>query len=66
MLELFIHNERHIHTHINTIKIFFLGNWIVIMVLFNIKDIISAVIKDLERKEILEREENSERKECTL
>lgn len=36
------------------------------MVLFNIKDIISAVIKDLERKEILEREENSERKECTL
>lgn len=66
MLELFIHSERHIHTHINTIKIFFLfGNWIV-MVLFNIKDIISAVIKDLERKEKLEREENLERKECTL
>lgn len=36
------------------------------MVLFNIKDFISAVIKDLERKEKLEREENLERKECTL
>lgn len=36
------------------------------MVLFNIKDIISTVIKDLERKEKLEREENLERKECTL
>lgn len=36
------------------------------MVLFNIKDIIAAVIKDLERKEKLEREENLERKECTL
>lgn len=36
------------------------------MVLFNIKDIISAVIKDLERKEKLEREEHLERKECTL
>lgn len=36
------------------------------MVLFNIKDIISAVIQDLERKEKLERKENLERKECTL
>lgn len=36
------------------------------MVLFNIKDIISTVIKDLERKEKLEREENLECKECTL
>lgn len=36
------------------------------MVLFKIKDIISAVIQDLERKEKLEREENLECKECTL
>lgn len=36
------------------------------MVLFNIKDIILAVIKDLERKEKLKRKENLERKECTL
>lgn len=54
-------------THINTIKIcFFFSKIEIVMVLFNIKDIISAVIKDLERKEKLEREENLERKECTL
>lgn len=49
------------------IKIFFFfGNWIVIMVFFNIKDIILVVIKDLECKEKLEWEENLECKECIL
>lgn len=48
------------------LRFFFFGNWIVIMVFFNIKDIILVVIKDLECKEILEWEENLECKECIL
>lgn len=48
------------------LRFFFFLEIEIVMVFFNIKDIILVVIKDLECKEKLEWEENLECKECIL